>query len=171
VAADGERKLVLVTFDGVRWQEVFRGADAALSANAEYTNLGEWLMTAYLEPEDRAAAVMPFVHGVMAEQGVLIGDRDAGECAEVANDMWFSYLLSRLQRALNRPAGPADRLERRHAERQRHLPRMAEPRSGVRRPRGGDRHLDGVSEHPQRRAQRHPGQRRPRSAANGRPTS
>jgi hypothetical protein len=34
---------------------------------------------------------MPFLHDVIAAQGLLLGNRDAGECAEVENDMWFSY--------------------------------------------------------------------------------
>jgi hypothetical protein len=34
---------------------------------------------------------MPFLHDVVAKQGVLIGDRDHGSCAAVTNDQWFSY--------------------------------------------------------------------------------
>ncbi len=87
-------KLVLVTFDGVRWQDVFRGADPRLVDDKAYVNpdlKSDVLDPAYVQVKDRAAALMPFLHGVVAKQGVLIGNRDQGQCASVANDMWFSY--------------------------------------------------------------------------------
>ncbi len=93
-AAGGERKFVLVSFDGVRWQDVFRGADPALVAQSQYVNSDikdDLLTPAYVDVPDRAAALMPFLHGVIARDGVLLGNRDRKECAEVANDMWFSY--------------------------------------------------------------------------------
>jgi hypothetical protein len=90
----GEPKVVLVTFDGVRWEDVFRGADPALAADKAFVEpdlYESWIKPAYLDPSNRRTALMPFVHGVMARDGVVIGDRDDGECARVANDMWFSY--------------------------------------------------------------------------------
>jgi hypothetical protein len=89
-----ERKFVFVTFDGVRWQDVFRGADPALVADTRFMNADikdDVVAPAYLAPKDRGAALMPFLHGVIARKGVLIGNRDRGECAQVANDMWISY--------------------------------------------------------------------------------
>jgi hypothetical protein len=93
-ALAGERKVVLVTFDGVRWQDVFRGADPRLVDDPRYVNpdiKDDVVAPPYVNVPDRAAALMPFLHGVVARQGVLIGDRDKGECAKVANDLWFSY--------------------------------------------------------------------------------
>lgn len=89
-----EQKLVLITFDGVRWQDVFRGADPRLVDDKAYVHpdlKADVLDPAYVQVKDRAAALMPFMHGVVAKQGVLIGNRDQGQCASVANDMWFSY--------------------------------------------------------------------------------
>ncbi len=86
-AGDLEPKVVLVTFDGVRWQDLFRGADPALVKIGVHEDFREQVGKAY----GSGALVMPFLHGVIAKQGVLIGNRDAGECAEVLNDMWFSY--------------------------------------------------------------------------------
>ncbi len=89
-----EAKLVLVTFDGARWEDVFRGADPKLAADPKFVEpdvLSDWVKPAFLDPANRREALMPFVHGTMARDGVVIGDRDAGECAHVANDMWFSY--------------------------------------------------------------------------------
>lgn len=89
-----EPKVVIITFDGVRWEEVFRGADPVLAADERYTEAdmkSDLLEPAYLTPQYRPAALMPFMHQVVAKQGVLIGNRDVGQCARVANDMWFSY--------------------------------------------------------------------------------
>ena len=90
-AATGDRRLVLVTLDGLAWTEVFRGADPERSADRAFVTEPKPFQAAYVQPTDRARAMMPFLHMVMAKQGVLIGDRDHGSCAAVANDMWFSY--------------------------------------------------------------------------------
>ena len=82
-----EPKVVLVTFDGVRWQDLFRGADPALVKIDVHEDFRERVSKAYGSGD----SVMPFMHGVIARQGLLVGNRDAGECAEVLNDMWFSY--------------------------------------------------------------------------------
>lgn len=90
-AADNGRRLVLVTLDGLSWTEVFRGADPGRVANPEFTAEREATAKAFVAPADRAAALMPFLHGVVAREGVLLGDRDHGGCAAVGNDQWFSY--------------------------------------------------------------------------------
>jgi hypothetical protein len=82
-----EPKVVLVTFDGVRWQDVFRGADPALVKAEVHEDLHRYVSSAFAS----GRSVMPFLHDVIAAQGLLLGNRDAGECAEVENDMWFSY--------------------------------------------------------------------------------
>lgn len=88
-AEDGDR-LVLVTLDGLRWQELFRGADPVLAANAEYVEDTE-PVGHFVNASDRAGALMPFLHHVVAREGVLIGNRDRQSCAEVDNPWWFSY--------------------------------------------------------------------------------
>lgn len=93
-AAAAEPKVVLVTFDGVRWKEIFHGADPKLVDDPRYVNpdiKADVIDPPYVKPADRAAALMPFLHQVVARDGVLLGDRDKGECAKVANDLWFSY--------------------------------------------------------------------------------
>jgi hypothetical protein len=80
----GEPKLIIVTFDGVRWQEIFRGADEKIAKDEKYV-AKDWFEDGvdkpYLKPANRPAALAPFLHEVVATQGVLIGNRDAGECA------------------------------------------------------------------------------------------
>lgn len=91
VAAESAQRLVLVTIDGLRWQEVFKGADPLLSADKAVVADTAAIKAAFLDPADRAAALTPFLHGTMARQGVLVGDRDNGSCMAVTNDKWFSY--------------------------------------------------------------------------------
>lgn len=86
--ADGQR-LILVTMDGTRWQDVFRGPDKALVAEPKFTH-PDWKETvekAWGTPAD----LMPFLHSLPAKGGVLHGNRDAGECMGLTNPMWFSY--------------------------------------------------------------------------------
>lgn len=90
-AAEGDRRLVLVTLDGLSWTDVFRGADPERAADPAFVTERKAIADQFLAPADRAQALMPFLHGVMARQGVLIGDRDHGSCVAVANDKWFSY--------------------------------------------------------------------------------
>lgn len=89
----GEQSVVVVMIDGVRWQEVFRGADPDIAANEKYMD-SPWaadVRAQFLNVADRSKALMPFLNGVIASNGALIGNRDQGSCAEVANDYWFSY--------------------------------------------------------------------------------
>jgi hypothetical protein len=92
-AAADERRVVFVMLDGLRWQEVFRGAETALADNKDFMG-SDWAEDArkrFVDVPDRRAALMPFLTEVVAKQGALIGNRDAGSCAHVTNPMWFSY--------------------------------------------------------------------------------
>lgn len=90
-AQAADRRLVLVTVDGLAWTEVFRGADPERAADKALVEDVPGIAKAFVAPADRAGALMPFLHGVVARDGVLIGDRDHGSCMAVANDKWFSY--------------------------------------------------------------------------------
>lgn len=92
-AAGDDRRLILVTMDGTRWQDLFRGPDAALVADRRFTDpdLKETVEAAWMTGPDHGAALAPFLHGLPARGGVLVGNRDRGECVAVTNPMWFSY--------------------------------------------------------------------------------
>lgn len=95
-AATAPRNVVLVTLDGLRWQEVFRGADDAM-VNLEFGGIAENAQAAVRESvgapgaEARRARLMPFLWGEIAKRGQIIGNRDRGSLMNVANAEWFSY--------------------------------------------------------------------------------
>lgn len=85
--------VILVTLDGMRWQEVFRGIDSKLAADLTFNRLGEPLTAMFgaATPQASAEKIFPFLHGVIGKQGVLLGNRDAGSCVHVTNPWYFSY--------------------------------------------------------------------------------
>ena len=88
------RNVILVMTDGLRWQEVFAGADAALMTkeSGKVTDVPA-LKTAYWRDtlQARREALMPFLWNTIARQGQLFGNRELGSEASVANGKNFSY--------------------------------------------------------------------------------
>lgn len=88
------QNVILVLMDGMRWQEVFQGADERLmdKESGGVSNPTE-LKKRYWRPtaEERRATLMPFLWDTLARQGQLYGNREKGSAARVANTMHFSY--------------------------------------------------------------------------------
>ncbi len=88
------RNVIFVMTDGLRWQEVFRGADAAL-INKEHGNVSdsEELKTLYWRNTvaERREALMPFLWRTIARFGQVYGNRDLGSDVYVTNGHNFSY--------------------------------------------------------------------------------
>jgi hypothetical protein len=87
--------VVLVIADGVRWQEVFTGADPSL-LNEEAG--GSWATSEELkskywddDPDVRRGRLFPFLWETVATQGQIYGNQSRGSVARVTNPMWFSY--------------------------------------------------------------------------------
>lgn len=85
--------IVLITLDGLRWQEVFTGLDEDLAVNKEFSVQSELIIERFWRntPQERAQALLPFIHNVVFRQGSYAGNRNAGSCAAVTNDWYFSY--------------------------------------------------------------------------------
>jgi hypothetical protein len=83
-----EPKVVLVSIDGVRWQEVFAGADPTLSHRPEWVKTPQ-LIQAFTpgQPE----LLMPFLHKTVSQQGITVGDRSQGSVINVSNPYQISY--------------------------------------------------------------------------------
>jgi hypothetical protein len=89
------QNVVLIVCDGLRWQEVFGGADPSL---LNETIGGSWTPEAELRlkygAEDsakRRELLFPFLWGTVATHGQLFGNEWIGSTAHVTNAMWFSY--------------------------------------------------------------------------------
>jgi hypothetical protein len=94
-AAGQTQTVVLIISDGLRWQEVFTGADEKL---LNETNGGNWVAEPELRkrywrasPEERRAALFPFLWGTIAKQGQIYGNQTKGSVAKVTNGKAFSY--------------------------------------------------------------------------------
>jgi hypothetical protein len=97
------RNVIIVMSDGLRWQEVFKGADASLLANTSggitESILGdrkertESAKKDYLRPTTgkRREALMPFLWNTIARSGQLLGNRDLGSSVVVTNGLNISY--------------------------------------------------------------------------------
>jgi hypothetical protein len=86
--------IIFVMTDGLRWQEVFSGAEQSLmnKKNGKVTDEASLKKTYWREaPEARREGLLPFVWGVMAKQGQIFGNREKGSDAYVTNGLWFSY--------------------------------------------------------------------------------
>jgi hypothetical protein len=88
------RNVVLITTDGLRWQEVFTGAEQALIdkkaggvADAKAVEARFWRET----PEERRAALLPFLWGKVAREGQIYGNLPKGSSSRITNTMKFSY--------------------------------------------------------------------------------
>lgn len=86
------QNIIVVTLDGFRWQELYRGADSAL-INSKYTDTKADVRKKFWaeSPQDRRKLLMPFFWSTIAKEGQLYGDRDLGNCDQVANQYHFSY--------------------------------------------------------------------------------
>ena len=87
--------VVLIVSDGLRWQEIFTGADAALLNDKKS---GSWLSEADLHRRywrDKVAVrrqtLFPFLWGTVAKQGQILGNQNKGSVARVSNGKAFSY--------------------------------------------------------------------------------
>jgi hypothetical protein len=88
------RNVVLVTTDGLRWQEVFRGAEESLlnKSPGGVADVGGLRKAFWRDDrEARREALLPFIWTTLAKQGQLYGNLDADSPAKVTNGKNFSY--------------------------------------------------------------------------------
>lgn len=92
-ASTAADNVVLITLDGLRWQELFLGLDRELAQDKAYVTQEKRLWDEYWADDGaaRAKKLMPFMHEVIFPQGSYAGDRTQNSCAKVSNDWYFSY--------------------------------------------------------------------------------
>jgi len=86
--------IIIITTDGFRWQEIFKGMDSAI-ANDNKFNQGD---SAYIfkkywaaDPDERRKKIMPFLWSIVEQKGQLYGNREHDNKVSNANRYWFSY--------------------------------------------------------------------------------
>jgi len=87
------KNLILITIDGLRWQELFGGADESLLNNKKFVRQLDHTKDKFWhkKAENRRQLLMPFFWNTIAKQGVVIGNRKLGSTMSVANNWHFSY--------------------------------------------------------------------------------
>ncbi|HSF53949.1 MAG TPA: sulfatase-like hydrolase/transferase [Algoriphagus sp.] len=85
--------IVLITLDGMRWQEVFKGADSLLVDDTGMVKEPGSLLADFWHPSqlERRKMLLPFVWSTLVPQGQLYGNRAYGNLVNNSNTMWFSY--------------------------------------------------------------------------------
>lgn len=85
--------VVIVTLDGMRWQEVFTGVDPALMNNKQFTKDSADMAKKFwhADANERRKKLFPFLWSVVEKQGQLYGNRQYNNNVDNANRYWFSY--------------------------------------------------------------------------------
>jgi len=87
------KNVVLIVTDGLRWQEVFNGAERALISRAGGVSDTTALLRDFWResPRERRAALLPFMWGTIARDGQILGNQAKGSVGTVTNGLKFSY--------------------------------------------------------------------------------
>ncbi|WP_417886029.1 sulfatase-like hydrolase/transferase [Zunongwangia sp.] len=88
-----DEKIIVITLDGLRWQELFGGADSLFINNESFVENREalkkrfWAKTAI----ERREILFPFFWNYVVENGILLGNRWENNKVNLTNTMAFSY--------------------------------------------------------------------------------
>jgi hypothetical protein len=93
IAQQKAENVIIVTLDGMRWQEIFGGVDSALMNNPKYTMDKKAMAEKFWSDnqEERRQKLFPFLWQTIAAKGQLYGNRWANNKVNVANPYQFSY--------------------------------------------------------------------------------
>lgn len=91
--SDKGQNIFIITIDGLRWQELFNGADENIIKEGNYVLDTGIVNEMYWDNEvtERRKKLMPFLWNVVAKKGQIYGNRHYGNMMNVANKYKFSY--------------------------------------------------------------------------------
>jgi hypothetical protein len=94
--AQGADRIVLITVDGARTEEIFGGLDlevlkSTIKEPARVEDSEAYRRYWAATPEERRKKLMPFFWSLVTEHGSIAGDRRAGSAVSLGNRHWFSY--------------------------------------------------------------------------------
>ncbi len=85
--------LVLITLDGLRWEELFGGAVDSLILDERFCTDTSDMLSRFSHPDPQVARtkLMPWIWNTVAEHGELYGNRRHDNKVNLTNFFWFSY--------------------------------------------------------------------------------
>ena len=85
--------LIIVTLDGMRWEEVFKGVDSAIIVNKKFTSDSDNVVKKFWSDtiDERRKKLFPFLWTTIESEGQLYGNRTKNCFVNNANPYWFSY--------------------------------------------------------------------------------
>jgi hypothetical protein len=91
--AQQTENIVLITLDGLRWQEVFKGADSLLVDDTGLMEKPGSLLNDFWHENqiERRKMLLPFFWETIASKGQIYGNRAYANHVNNSNQMWFSY--------------------------------------------------------------------------------
>ena len=90
---DQTENIFIITTDGLRWQEIFTGADSLLINNTSYNRDTVLTKLQYWDTDvnERRKKLMPFFWNVLTKKGQIMGNRMYDNKVDVSNLYKFSY--------------------------------------------------------------------------------
>ncbi len=86
--------IIIITTDGFRWQEVFKGMDSAIANNPKFHNGDSSIIFEKYwsnDENERRKKLLPFFWNTVSNHGQLYGNRKFDNKVSNANPYWFSY--------------------------------------------------------------------------------
>lgn len=92
-AAHKTQNVFHIMIDGLRWQEVFGGAQEGLLTKANQVERPDLLRKSFGgdDPDTRRQKLMPFLWGTVAKEGQIFGNQERGSVVRIANRYGVSY--------------------------------------------------------------------------------
>ena len=94
IRAQQAENIIIITTDGFRWQELFKGMDSAIANNSKF-NQGDssYIFEKYWSDNEneRRKKLMPFFWNTISTHGQIYGNRNLDNRVNNANPHWFSY--------------------------------------------------------------------------------
>lgn len=85
--------IIIVTLDGMRWQEVYKGVDETLMNDSAYNRDAKRMKEKFWADteQERRKKLFPFLWTTIEKQGRLYGNRKFDNKVDNSNPYWFSY--------------------------------------------------------------------------------
>ncbi len=95
-AKEKTENIILITLDGMRWQEVFQGVDNRYFDQSDYIvykKTHDQFKEKYWRDDvnERRKVLFPFLWNVIAKEGQIYGNREKGSNANMTNEIHYSY--------------------------------------------------------------------------------